>query len=137
MLDQRSDTGTARVHLAEEDVEFCSIAGPIDIGTVSVFRAGMAARLDSAPPALVVDLTGVTFVGAAGAAALIAANTRAERLGTFFAVVADSRPVLRPLRVTGVDRRLQVFPTLTEAACAVESGVARIPAQRAVGQPTP
>jgi anti-anti-sigma factor len=127
-------SGTTRipqVHLAEEDVEFCSIAGPIDLGTVSAFRARMDTRLDSAPSGLVVDLTGVTFVGAVGVAALIAANTRAERLGTVFAVVADSRPVLRPLQVTGVDRRLLVRPTLTEAACAVEAGVSRIPAQRA------
>ncbi len=130
MLDQLTGTEAAPVRLAEEDVEFCSIAGPIDIGTVSAFRARMASRLDSAPLALVVDLTGVTFIGAAGVAALIAANTRAERLGTFFAVVADSHRVLRPLQVTGVDRRLLVYPTLTEAACAVESGVSRIPAQR-------
>lgn len=131
MLDRLSGTRMDRVRLAEEDVEFCSIAGPIDIGTVAAFRAGMAARLDSAPAALVVDLTGVTFVGAVGVAALIAANTRAGQLGTVFAVVADSRPVLRPLQVTGVDRLLVVCPTLTEASCAVEAGVSRIPAQRA------
>jgi anti-anti-sigma factor len=131
MPDRLTDTPIARVHLAPEDVEFCSIAGPIDLGTVSAFRARMATGLDSAPSGLVVDLTGVTFVGAVGVAALIAANTRAERLGTVFAVVADSRPVLRPLQVTGVDRRLLVCPTLTEAACAVEAGVSRIPAQRA------
>lgn len=130
MPNRLSGTRTARVRLAEEDVEFCSIVGPIDIGTVAAFRAAMAARLDSAPLALVVDLTRVTFVGAAGVAALIAANTRAERQGTVFAVAADSRPVLRPLQVTGVDRRLVVCPTLTEASCAVEAGVSRIPAQR-------
>ena len=38
----------------------------------------------------VVDLTRVTFVGTAGVAALIAANARAERMGTYFAVVADN-----------------------------------------------
>ncbi|WP_051772996.1 STAS domain-containing protein [Saccharothrix sp. NRRL B-16314] len=133
MLDEITGAETAHDRLAEEDVEFCSIAGPIDIGTVSAFRTRMAARLDSAPPALVMDLTGVTFVGATGVAALIAANARAEQLGTFFAIVADSRRVLRPLQVTGVDRRLSVYPTLTEAACAVERGVSRIPAQRTAG----
>ncbi|MEU4746357.1 STAS domain-containing protein [Actinosynnema sp. NPDC023658] len=130
MLDQLSGTSTARAALTEEDVEFCSTKGNIDLGTVSAFRSRLGSRLDAAPPALVVDLTGVTFIGSVGVAALIAANTRAEQLGTFFAVVADNQCVLRPLRVTGADRQVLVYPTLTEAACAVEAGVSKIPAQR-------
>ncbi|WP_367130280.1 STAS domain-containing protein [Saccharothrix sp. HUAS TT1] len=131
MLDQLSGAGTARARLAEEDVEFCSAAGPIDSGTVSSLRDRLAARLDSAPSALVLDLTGVTFLGAAGIAALVEAHARAERVGSSFAVVADSHRVLRPLQVTGVDRVLSVHPTLTEAALAAEAAGARIPRQRA------
>ncbi|NUT49853.1 MAG: STAS domain-containing protein [Saccharothrix sp.] len=130
MPDQLVATPTTRAQVAEEDVEFCSASGHIDLATTPAFRARMAHRLDSGPSALVVDLTRVTFVGTAGVAALIAANARAERMGTYFAVVADNHQVLRSLRVTGADRVLPVCSTLTEAACAAETGTPDIPIPR-------
>lgn len=67
---------------------------------------------------LVVDATAVTFMDSSGVNALVRARERAERLGGSIHVVTTSRPVLRVLEVTQLDRLLAVVPTVDDAmAC--------------------
>lgn len=63
---------------------------------------------------IVVDLSRVQLLAAAGANALLAAYEACGQ-GTELRVVADSRPVLRELQLTGVDERLPVFRTVEQA----------------------
>ena len=61
------------------------------------------------PPApVVLDLTGVTFMASAGLSVLVAHHRRCADLGSRLAIVANSRAVTRPVKLTGLDKYLAV-----------------------------
>ena len=83
----------------------------------------LSAQLDRAeaivvPPApVVLDLTGLTFLGSAGLAVLLAHHERCAELGSTLQIRAGSTPaVTRPLTMTALDRVLNVVPQLAESA---------------------
>lgn len=90
-------------------------SGEIDMTSAAVLREAIGGLLDRRPPALVIDLTGVGFFGSTGISALVAAQERADRGGVLLVVVATTRPVLRPLQVTAVDRILTVHSSVDRA----------------------
>jgi anti-sigma B factor antagonist len=65
---------------------------------------------------LVVDLQGVTFLGAAGMSVLADANDRCRRRGARLVVGSGGRPtVLRPLQMTGLAQLIALEPTSPQA----------------------
>lgn len=64
------------------------------------------------PPApVVLDLTGLTFLGSAGLSVLVAHAERCAALGSRLAVLSDDNAVVnRPLEMTGLDKLLAVNP---------------------------
>lgn len=82
----------------------------------------LSAQLDQAeaivvPPApVVLDLTGLTFLGSAGLAVLLAHHERCARLGSTLQIRAASRVVTRPLAMTALDRVLNLVPELASTA---------------------
>jgi anti-sigma B factor antagonist len=82
----------------------------------------LSAQLDQAeaivvPPApVVLDLTGITFLGSAGLAVLIAHHERCAALGSSLRIMASSRAVTRPLTATALDRVLNLVPELAPTA---------------------
>lgn len=85
---------------------------PVDIETGPAVDRGVDGR---ARRRLVCDLTGVTFLGASGLAVLVETADRAASLGVCPVVVADTRPVLRVLALTGLDRHLPVDARVVDA----------------------
>jgi anti-sigma B factor antagonist len=86
--------------------------------TAPAFAAGVSQQLgagDGALETLVLDLSGVTFLGSAGLAVLADAHNSASQRDVVLQVVASSRMVLRPLQVTGLDRLLTIVPDLRTA----------------------
>jgi anti-sigma B factor antagonist len=82
------------------------VSGEVDILAAPTLRR----CLDETVPAadsLVLDLGDTTFFGAAGLSVLVHAASLADRFGTRWAFAA-SAAVLRPLRVTNLDRELPV-----------------------------
>lgn len=59
-----------------------------------------------------VDLTAVSFLGVIGLATLLAVWEATVTAEVEFVVVARTRAVLRPLRLTGLDRKFDVIPDL-------------------------
>lgn len=78
-------------------------------------RCGDGARRGAGRGRLVCDLTGVTFFGASGLAALERTAALAAEAGVALRLVADSRTVLRPLQLTGLDRALCIDAHLLTA----------------------
>jgi anti-anti-sigma regulatory factor len=78
-------------------------------------RRGGAARRGGGWSALVCDLTGVEFFGAAGLTVLVQTAALAADTGVALRVIADDRPVLRPLRIAGLDRSLVITAHLFTA----------------------
>ncbi|MBY8851635.1 STAS domain-containing protein [Saccharothrix longispora] len=96
-----------------------AVSGDLDAETCRPVASEVDAVLDARPTAVVLDLRAVGFLGSAGIALLVNAHHRAGRLGVPFAVVADTRCVLRPLRMSQVDAALPLYATVDEAAAAL------------------
>ena len=82
----------------------------------------LSAQLDRAeaivvPPApVVLDLTGLTFLGSAGLAVMLAHHERCAALGSTLRIRADNEVVTRPLAMTALDRVLNLVPELAVSA---------------------
>lgn len=82
----------------------------------------LSAQLDRAeavvvPPApVVLDLTGLTFIGSAGLAVLLVHHERCAALGSTLQIRANTSVVTRPLRMTALDRVLNLVPELAVSA---------------------
>lgn len=82
----------------------------------------LSAQLDHAeaivvPPApVVLDLTGITFLGSAGLAVLLAHHERCAALGSKLVIRPGGDAVTRPLTMMALDRVLNVVPHLAKSS---------------------
>ncbi|MFW3168875.1 STAS domain-containing protein [Geodermatophilus sp. CPCC 206100] len=79
-----------------------SVAGEVDTFTAPTLRSAVDAELERRPPELVLDLRGVRFLGSAGLALLVQTQKSADSRGIVLRLIATTRPVIRPLEVTGL-----------------------------------
>ncbi|MEU5694589.1 STAS domain-containing protein [Actinosynnema sp. NPDC020468] len=100
-----------------EGTPVVSVEGEIDAASATELTTAVAAAVDGAAAGFcVLDLSAVTFLNAAGLAALVSVAGHGERHGLPVRVVVDSnRRVIRPIEVTGLDRSLALFHTVEEA----------------------
>lgn len=91
--------------------------GEVDMGTAPELRAHVLAACDAAkePAPVVVDLTGVDFFGSSGIGVLIEAHRRCQAQRTPLRVVVTSRPVLRTLEISELDKVLDIRDSLANA----------------------
>ncbi|MEU5691745.1 STAS domain-containing protein [Actinosynnema sp. NPDC020468] len=120
MTEQGRGAQVVPVRTTESDgVAVVHVAGEVDLATHEVIRNGVHGALELRPGALVLDLSGVTFLASVGISLLVELRQYAEQHGIGFAVVAERRSVLRPLTATGVVDVLTLRPTLADAVAAV------------------
>lgn len=106
-----------RVTRPAPDSVVLHVEGEVDALTAPILDIAVAMQLDTAPANLVLDFTGVSFLGSRGLAVLIwAANAAAER-DVRLVLVAESRAVLGPLDITGIAEHFTIRPSV-EAALA-------------------
>lgn len=94
-----------------------SLTGEVDSATAARLREVVrdALHLPDAGP-VVIDMTDVAFLSSAGLGALVEAHRDADRAGEPLRVVVDhTRPVLRPLQLSGLDQVLTLFHFLDTA----------------------
>jgi anti-sigma B factor antagonist len=92
------------------------ISGEIDMATRDTMADPLFAQLDNAPPALVLDLTKIEFMGSTGLAVLIEAHNRARQGGTRLGIVVPGRsPVRRTLEYSGLLELLPIYRAIPEA----------------------
>ena len=77
--------------------------GEIDIATAPAIRRLLMAAISGGDVHLAVDMSGVTFIGAAGIGVLVAAANRAREAGGGLSLLAPSRQVRRLLDVLHLD----------------------------------
>jgi anti-anti-sigma factor len=122
MLGRSSTDDTVTVDVTRyRGVPVLTVSGELDSTTVQPVRAGLFDQLDRGHRGLVVDLSGVTFMGSTGLQVLVDAIAHARRSGKVLAVTARHRAVLLPMRLTDLDRAVAVRATVHEAATAVLS----------------
>jgi anti-anti-sigma factor len=90
-----------------------TVTGEIDLATAPDLGQRLAKVTGSGD--IVADLTGVTFIDSTGLWVLISAHEAATEAGGRLCVVVTDGVVTKLLRITGVDRELHVFASLSEA----------------------
>lgn len=90
-----------------------TVEGTVDMVTGPRFMAAVRAAIQAQPPVLVIDLTNVTFLAAAGLHVLDVARAEAgDRM--LLAVVASGPVTARPMEITGLCDIVDTYPTVTE-----------------------
>ena len=92
-----------------------AISGEIDIASAPVLRVQLVGLLRPDASRIVIDLSGVTFCDASGLAVLVAASRRAGLLGGVLRLAAPAPLTATVLRLTGLESRFEMFPTVPEA----------------------
>lgn len=69
-----------------------------------------AAKATTPPAAVLLDLTGITYLSSAGVATLVLHTRRCAELGRRLRVVADQPAVLRPIAMAGADDAVDIVP---------------------------
>jgi anti-anti-sigma factor len=87
----------------------------IDLTNADGLRDALLAALSAGAPGLVVDMTATTFCDSAGVAALTRAARRATGSHAALRLVVTAQPVLRVLSIVGIDRLIDVYPTVSAA----------------------
>ena len=97
------------------------VSGEIDLVTAPALENAIDAVVMQAPTALVIDLSGVEFLGSVGLKILAATF---EKLGTAtqFGVVAHGPATRRPIHLTGLDKTFPLYPALDDALSGVREG---------------
>ena len=97
-------------------ITIAELTGELDVAGAPALRDRLLGLLRPSSSRLVVDLSGVSFCDASGLAVLVNTGRRAGLLGGFLRLAAVSPPAGRVLAITGLHRRLAVFPTVQAAA---------------------
>lgn len=101
-------------------VAVIAVEGEIDVDTADEVLDAVRLGFTSGGPALVADLTLVSFFGSTGISTLISAHELAEENGKKLHVVAPQRAVRRPLQVTGVADVLALYDSVEDALSALK-----------------
>ena len=86
--------------------------GEIDIAACPAIRRFLMAAISGGHVHLAVDMSGVTFIDAAGVGVLVAAANRARQAGGGLSLLAPSWPVRRLLAVFPLDATLPIAERL-------------------------
>jgi anti-anti-sigma factor len=101
--------------IGADGIVVLAVVGDVDLLTTDELTERLRETVAVPNRVVVLDLTGVRFLGSAGLAALLAGADAANAGGIEFRLVANSRGVLRPLDVTGANASLSVYDTLDAA----------------------
>ncbi|MCW2896138.1 MAG: anti-sigma factor antagonist [Trebonia sp.] len=99
-------------------------AGEIDLTNANSLRDTLLSTLNAGALGLVVDLTATTFIDSAGVSALVRASRRAAATEATMRLAVTAAAVLRVLDLVGINRLIEVHPSVAEA-------VASLPEDRA------
>lgn len=98
------------------------VRGEVDLSSLDALEQCLSTVLAGEAPAIVLDLSRMGFVDAAGLRVLLRAKRRAASRGRPFVLAGPRAAVARLLVVTDLDRRFTIFPTVAEAAAAFSDG---------------
>ena len=79
-----------------------TVVGEVDTFTAPVLRSSLDTQMEQSPSELVIDLSGVQFLGSAGLAVLVETQKAARAKDVGLRLIATTRAVTRPLEVTGL-----------------------------------
>lgn len=98
-----------------------SIGGEIDLVTAPALEEAIGGVVVDDPEALIIDLSGVEFLGSVGLKILAATYEKLDDSAEF-GVVARGPATRRPIHLTGLDKTFPLYPTLDDALTGVREG---------------
>ena len=111
------DTSTESFGLESSDrgsTRLLQASGEIDILSAPALRSALLPALETAE-LVVLDLSGVSFLGSSGLAVLVEARDQAQQGGQALRLVCSSRIVLRALEATGLRDLFDIAADLPSA----------------------
>ncbi|ATE54017.1 MULTISPECIES: STAS domain-containing protein [Actinosynnema] len=102
-----------------DGVVVVKVDGEVDMAGHDLIAGAFGAAIARKSSGVVLDLRGVTFFGSMGVDTIIGAIKASERSGVALALATEQRVVLRALRMTDLEAKVAVFPTLFEAMASV------------------
>jgi anti-anti-sigma factor len=100
---------------AEGDHVIAALSGELDIAAAPALREQLLGLLRPGASRLVIDMSQVSYADASGLAVLVGTGRRAGLLGGFLRLAAPTPAVSRVIRITGLQRQLDVFRTVQAA----------------------
>jgi anti-sigma B factor antagonist len=94
-------------------------AGEIDITNAESLRDALLSALNAGALGLVVNMTATTFLDSAGVTALVRASRRAAATEATVRLAVTAASVLRVLNLVGIDRLIEVHPSVADAVASL------------------
>jgi anti-sigma B factor antagonist len=93
-----------------------ALAGESDVNTVRLVQEALAAQVKARACRVVVDLSGLRFIGSLGMCVLLETQEALMARGGSLALACPQRVVARMLELSGIDQRVPVYGSIGEAA---------------------
>lgn len=103
------------VEQAAPNVAVLHVTGDLDLFTTNMLHDRLWPQLGPPNSAVVLDLSGVDFLGSAGLSELVAANDTAAKQDVRLILVATGRAVLRPLEIIGLRGMFRIADSVEAA----------------------
>ena len=98
-----------------DGVSVLTVSGEIDLATAPDLRERLMAQEADQVSAIVVDLTGVSFIDSTALGVLVAAYRRQEDAGRTLKLVVTEPRILKVLEITDLTSVFPVFASVDEA----------------------
>jgi anti-sigma B factor antagonist len=105
-----------------EGIDVFVLRGDIDLHFAPALRSVLQAKINEHCPALIVDLTQVSFISSTGLSALMEYFRDCGRYGGVLCLCGLSDELKEIFRVVRLDRIFPIFATVNEAANAIRNG---------------
>ncbi len=99
----------------ERGYVIAALGGELDISAAPMLRDKLLDMLGPAASQLIVDMSAISYADASGLAVLVATGRRARLLHGFLRLASPSPEVADALSITGLNRHLDIFPTVHAA----------------------
>lgn len=97
-----------------ESIAVVTVNGEVDLATASALSDGIEQAMSKSPSAVIVDLSGVSFLASVGMSVLITARRKVSN-GAQLLVVADGPYTRRPMELVGLDATIPLFSDIASA----------------------
>jgi anti-sigma B factor antagonist len=106
-------------------VAIVTLPAEIDVNNADTVRDDLLSILTRGATLLVADLSKTTFCDSAGVSALVRTFRRAADSGSGMRLVVSTPAVQRVLSITGVDRLVDIFPSVSASLAGPQSQAAQ------------
>ena len=110
---------TSERSVVRDGLGLIELSGEVDLYTAPRFKDDLIALIDEGVARVVIDLSQVTFIDSTALGVIIGGVKRLHERDGSLALVAVSRPVVRILDITGLNRVLTIFDTREAAFAAL------------------